>query len=572
MLCLLAAVFFPPNAHAVTGPSVRLTPTPDTMTKGGFVDLRVEITPGTATGEMTAVRLTMKQSGEAVAVWESITQGKKIDQWVYALYIGDAQLGIQIPMVLYYTDAQGNEKTVETGFVVLKGVEEVAQEAKITFTRTSSPSAVQGAELADLTYTVRNEGKVAVLNLVIIDDLLGAVASIPALAPGMEEVVIAQVVPGENIISQPRLTYTNIITQQTFTSTLEPLAVVISQPKLAVLLKTDQTSIRAGEPVTFTYTVLNEGNVIFYDVQLSDEQDGMMPGTDKLEPGESYVYNKTEKLVMSAEYSFVVAARDGMGKNYSVTSNAIAVQVTDTDTAAPATDVLNISATLDITVLKEPGKVRFAITVKNTSPEPVVDVVISEAGVGVIERMEKFPTGDKIFYYQTEVSASSQFAFTVEGHLGDAQGARVQATTQTLMVEFQTPQPVTFKPWDDTLTPAPTTMESEQTGTQPLTPAPKETNWLLIALAVVGLLIVVCVLLLIRAFRKERQPVLYDDYLPQQPQEYLPQEQPIVQESPELSQQPQDTDDEVTQPHNAPPRALDDVPTRPHDVGENGQK
>jgi hypothetical protein len=190
----------------------------------------------------------------------------------------------------------------------------------------------------------------------------------------------------------------------------------------------------------------------------------------------------------------------------------------------------------------------------------------------VIERMDTLPVGDKVFIFKANVTGEAEYTFAVEGVTAD--GQRVQASAAHIAVsirqEQESPAPMVTPPPPDPQIIAQAEAEPADGGTQPIFNAGMQAaggiagNTLLVALFIVGVLIVLCIIVLIALFMKERarrrymrQEALYDDVYEEQG-EYVPRYEPAG-----AARAPHD--DEITRPV-APRRrssAREDVPTRP---------
>ena len=510
-LCLLGA--FPVAAHAGASVALIITAVPDAVSPGDTTDLNVAVTVGSGNADqvITNVELYLTGGSSPIATWGRIGAGRADQQTVKDIFVAPSMLGIPYPVELRYIDFDGSAAVTEGSFIVFEAVPAVTGEVRLLFTRTADAKYVTPGGAVNLFYTIRNDGTDPLLDVEISDELFGHITTVAYLAPGQrEEYVMPQRAMAE-IVSTPRVAFTNSITLQRETADLEPLTLPLANPKMTVSLKADETQVKAGDMVSLDCTIHNEGNVAFFDVQISEAKLGMITSLETLEPGKSHVSAKKDVLDASVDYEFIVAARDANGNIVSLKSNKVSVTVVDApEPTAAQSDALALRVVSDVATLAAPGPVSFTITVSNRGASSIEDVTLSEINIGAIENMETLPVGDKIFYYKAQVEDTRSFTFTVEGKT--VSGQRVQDTAQSIEITLQTaatPPPISDLWKDD---------EKEQATALPILPAEEEetvgpvqkANALLVAMGIVGVLIALCVVVLIILVVRERsQRALY---------------------------------------------------------------
>ncbi len=151
-------------------------------------------------------------------------------------------------------------------------------------------------------YVVTNTGNVTLTNIVVTDDILGTIGTIPSLAPGASETLTAN---GTASVGQYKNVGTASTTyEQTRVEDSDPshyLGVERPAPSLDIEKATngvdadDPTgpSITVGDQVTWTYVVTNTGNVTLENIKVTDDQIGDIGTISSLKPGESKELTKT---------------------------------------------------------------------------------------------------------------------------------------------------------------------------------------------------------------------------------------------------------------------------------------
>lgn len=557
-----------PTARAAADVTLLITASPDAITSGGSVDLDIRVTVGSGSSgqDITDVELYLTGGSTPIATWSRIGAGRTVQDVVSDLFVPPAMLGIPFPVELHYKDFDGTAASVAGSFIVLEEAPAVPSEVRLHFTRTASVQSVTSGSTVNFIYTVRNDGVSDLIGVEISDELFGHIATIDRLAPGQKEEYIKGYRATEDVVSTPVIIYTNAVTAVSGTLALEALTVPIANPKLTVSVQVDETEIQSGDMVTINCTIINEGNVTFQDIQISEAKLGMLPGVDTLEPGKSYLCSKKDVPTNSTEYEFLVAAKDPDGNAVSIKSNKVSVTVTDEAPSVEVnSDMLTLKVTSDVTQLTSPGKVAFTISVSNKGEKSIQELTLTEINAGTIETMDTLPVGDKVFRYEADVEDQRGFVFTVTGRTSD--GRRVQASSEEIVVTVQgetTPTPI----WQVSGTSqavAPPALTGSDT-----TPAPSGggASGILVALVVVGILIFLCVILLVVLFVRDRRRARYAR-TPPPPQEYYDDYDYGDAQAPDYPPREPDygdeDEDEVTRPvaRRRQPPSQEDVRTRP---------
>jgi len=150
----------------------------------------------------------------------------------------------------------------------------------------------------------------------------------------------------------------------------------------------DPNYVLAGDPVTWTYTVTNVGNVPLESVQVSDDQEGPIAApVSVLEPGEVWVFEKTASADASTS-DWDDGALNGYSNTGTVTANYEGTQVTDSDTSGYYAS--NPSITIDCTVDGTPCEdgvtvnvgesIVWTFDIENTGNVPLSAVVVKQDG------------------------------------------------------------------------------------------------------------------------------------------------------------------------------------------------
>lgn len=487
MLCLLALGW--PLAHAEVADHADLLITfKPAENQDGQVVLEIDITVQNGEPGQTVNRLEFRYENELIAMVDSV--GARSNSFARSNPLGmslqamTSDLEVEVSYIDFNGDVISSPMTVSYQ----------AAEPQISFKRTASSTSVAEGEEIRLTYLVKNEGSIPLTDLQVYDDMegIGLVGTVDVLYPGDMREFNIDLKMTKDVKSLPRVSYKTAGSTQSAVLMLESMDLVIYNPKLNVTLKTDVTSVRAGESVTLVCNVVNEGNVGFTNVTITDETLGTIIESAKIEVGKAYSWTKLIKPVSSQNYMFTVKAVDESGKSYTTTSNIVALEVSTT-TQTDMTDTLQASVTPNTTKLNQPGEVTFNVLLRNTGTQPVTELSISDQNGNVLERLNSLPTGDQIFPIAVNVLETGEYFFVVEGTLAD--GSKVQKITTPVSIEVGVVQDAQ-QPSLSAATILPTLMPTET----PLSINEEVggiTPWLLMLLIVIALLIVACVVVLV---------------------------------------------------------------------------
>jgi hypothetical protein len=144
------------------------------------------------------------------------------------------------------------------------------------------------------TYKVRNTGTVSLYKVTMVDDKLGTVGTLDKLTSGDRRTFTATATLNE--------TTTNVVVAKGTTSSGKTVCdkdcatVVVWRNPLSVTKTVDKTAVCAGETVTYTYKVTNNGCLPIFSVCLTDDKLGPTGSVCYLCPGASKTFTKSTTL------------------------------------------------------------------------------------------------------------------------------------------------------------------------------------------------------------------------------------------------------------------------------------
>lgn len=489
----------------------------------GRLMLEIEVQVQNGGSDQCIRMLEFRYENDLIASVDEIYGGKTAYLWSNPINMSLSGMTRDLEIEVSYVDFHGG--SVYTNHTVSAE----AAEPQISFKRTVDKNAVALGGEVTLTYIVKNEGSVTLENVEVYDDMpgVGVVGVADVLYPGdmREFTKLAKV--EKDVKSQPRCSYSTLANDNISTLLLDSMSIVVSNPKLSVILKSDVAQVNSGESVTLVCSVVNEGNVSFTNAAIYDETLGVIIENAQLEVGKAYSWNKLIKPVASQNYMFTVKAIDESGQIYTATSNITTVEVNALN-ADEGTETLEVSVTPNTKELSQPGEITFHILLRNTGAMDATGVTIMDRDGNVLEQINALPPGDKMLPVVMNVEQTGDYYFTVTATLSS--GTRVQQTTMPISISVGSVQS-SAEPLNTTVidTPEPTPGQNMIINNDRVAGiAP----WVIGAIIFIALLIVACVVVLIilqartSRRREEEEEELYVPPQKPRPVQRMPERDP----------------------------------------------
>jgi uncharacterized repeat protein (TIGR01451 family) len=290
--------------------------------------------------------------------------------------------------------------------------------ASMTVNKVSSSTTARVGDTLTYTYTIVNTGSVTLNGLTMSDDKIGAVTPAKAtLASGESTTATATYTVLEGDLPGP---LTNVVNVTATDSQKQPVATTATATvtlsyvaSMSVTKVPSSTTAPVGGQVTYTYTIVNTGNVTLNGLALSDDKIGSVaPAQTTLASGES----------TTATATYTVLERDLPGP----LTNIVNVTATDTQNqpvtgTATATVALTYTTKLDVAKEASTNSAAVGSTVTYT-------YTISNSGSVTINGLAM--NDDKLGNIVLESNTL-------------APGANVTVTATHLVVEAELPGPLT---------------------------------------------------------------------------------------------------------------------------------
>lgn len=297
-----------------------------------------------------------------------------------------------------------------------------AEEAKLTANRTVEPEVVRSGETVTVLYELVNAGNVEITNIRVRENAsIGGIAqTVASLAPGERKTVKFTATMGykDDLTSEGTITYK--IGEGSTSMTVPAVTVPMAKPGLVTedMLTADNTAVEIGETVTLTFKLVNNGNITYSNIKVTDPTYGEIFSGLTLNPGETLIREKQYTLNASASFKFTVTLPDNTGNTKTVTSNELKISAYN-----PA-QVLRMTVAAEpaaYTIARVPGDMTFNITVTNNSAKTVKNVAVKHGTVTVYTIASLEPGTSVTIARDFTLSQAGKYRFTasVKDELGN---------------------------------------------------------------------------------------------------------------------------------------------------------
>lgn len=380
--------------------------TPTSMVSGGDVTLKIVVTNNGDKIENAALSI----GGQNVATYGTMESGvsKTYDN---TYNVPADKLDKDIEVVLSYT-FNGSSKSKSSSFKVAK---KAASVEVSTAVKADTEKVTPGSKVK-LTFAVENKGNVKIEKATITaSELNGGKALSEAFSvdAGGSKVITYTATITETTPIEPILTYTADGKQ--YKEEMETLTITVDEIEMTVLASVSNAYPEKDEEITFTLSMVNNGNVDMFDLELTTSNGDVIPLTSKSLPAGGTM-EATYSVVPeeSGLFSFVLKAKNTDSEEFSYTSNMVDIVVQE----APAQDYtgkLSLVVSADVSRYESDNIIKFTLKINNQSESTFTDVRLTEdtlgdLGLGTIDML--YP-GEKTFEYElnTELQEDTTYYF-----------------------------------------------------------------------------------------------------------------------------------------------------------------
>ena len=361
--------------------------------------------------------------------------------WSGVIEVTDAMLDAgEAGVVVSYVLAKGDpiyEQRVEKPVTV--GIQLQNKQPALEFSRSQSMTYAQPGQRVTLTYTVKNTGNVPLLDVTITDSLFGEVGSLDVLEVDEKKTFTKRVTVGSTALtSAPSVSYSYEGSQDIVQKDIAASSIKIAQPSLEVVLEADATLVNPGDTVMLRCKLINNGNVGYKKIQLSDQVLGDLGFIDDLRAGNDTVYAKSVRIQSRTTFKFTITAKDTTGSDVTAVSNSLTIDVvSETDEAG-----LTLSAQADRTLVASGDTVTFTLVLTNGGSADISGIDVTERTRGQIAHVDALRAGESMpITCQYTVTGYEMFTFMATMTQADGATREAIAGPITISLGAATPSP-----------------------------------------------------------------------------------------------------------------------------------
>jgi uncharacterized repeat protein (TIGR01451 family) len=216
---------------------------------------------------------------------------------------------------------------------------ELSYSASLQLTKVANPTSVAVGDSIEYTYTITNDGSVAVDNVTLEDDLLGSIelGGETTLGAGATITVSANYTVVESDLPGPLVNTATVsgkdLEGNTITANASSTVDLTSTASLQVTKSADRDSATPHQTINYTYNVTNNGNVTIDGLSLEDNMLGTIPlSVDTLAPSQSTTATASYTVTISDLPGPIVNTATSSGtasdkQSISATSEAVSVSL-----------------------------------------------------------------------------------------------------------------------------------------------------------------------------------------------------------------------------------------------------
>ena len=315
------------------------------------------------------------------------------------------------------TDLQGDSATSPPSTVSTSSLPNpaVSVDKRATVTPTSDQTAVKVGDTIQYSYVVTNIGNVSLASVAVSDPVAGTVTcpipAAPGLAPGQTETCTADhpytvtQADVDNGAVTDTATATGTDTHGNTSAPSNPstatVLAVLGDPSVSIAKaatvspSADQTAVKAGDTIQYSYKVTNTGNTTLTSVAVNDPTAGNVTCPTPADPG--LAPGASETCTADSPYTVTQSDVDAGGVTDSATATGVDTQGAQSDpsaaskvtvpavAAAPSVSLTKnatVDPSTDQNAVQVGDRISYSYTVTNTGNVTLTSVAVSDPSAG----------------------------------------------------------------------------------------------------------------------------------------------------------------------------------------------
>lgn len=214
---------------------------------------------------------------------------------------------------------------------------------------------------------------------------------------------------------------------------LDPIELTEESRNVKTTLTVDNKNPNAGEDVTFTLNIENEGNVPYTNMKVYMNGEEVDFPANNLKPGNSYSEDYVRSYDISTEVGFTITLKDHHGQTKSVNTNTISIQL-PVDTNA-LSEKLKFNMSVDRPKLTSEGVITFSGNITNSSEYLLSEISVDDETLGNIFRADELPaTSSKKIEFPSDINETTTYNFVLT--VKDRDGKVYTVNAEPITVEI----------------------------------------------------------------------------------------------------------------------------------------
>lgn len=215
--------------------------------------------------------------------------------------------------------------------------------------------------------------------------------------------------------------------------TLDPIELKEESRNVRTSLTVDNKNPNAGENVTFTLNIENDGNVPYTNMKVYMSGEEVNFPANNLKPGNSYSEDYVTSFEISTDVVFMVTLKDHDGQTRSVNTNTISIQL-PVDSAALA-DKLTFNMSVDRPKLTSEGTITFSGNITNASEYLLSEISVDDDTLGnIFKGNELLATTSKKIEFTSNINKTTTYNFVLS--VKDRDGKVYTVDAEPITVEI----------------------------------------------------------------------------------------------------------------------------------------
>lgn len=388
--------------------------TPDSLTAPGDVQVSLRVA-NTGNTDMKDPATLYDPAGQVVASFGDggsvLLPAGAFKTWEGTWKVTDEQLNKgEVAYMLKYHLEDENGELVALNSTANASINFTGEKADLTVQRTISPEVVRPGKQVTVTYELYNSGNVALNDIRVKEEIARTAEKVDKLQPGEKKTVtFTSKIGSADLISKATISYKAGDDKKATTKDIGEMTIPLAKPGLEIEISSPTTGVNIGEAAKLQVTFINNGNISYSNVTVTDKNKGEIFTNLSIPAGATVTEEKEFILTEKTTFKVTATLPGNTGDVATSSSNELIIGVYDPQKQL----ILSLNLESDAeTVEKTPADVRFTLTVTNNSNIKAENVVITHGNIA-ITTIDALDVGEiKKIVRDVTISQPGTFRFT----------------------------------------------------------------------------------------------------------------------------------------------------------------